>query len=214
MPANKKLKRKPLFPSQMKQIKNNLLFIALIVVLIGAIILAALALHAQRQLHQIQGDLQKNYLRMDALLGISGIKALEPVHYHADWKFYIDNKLQDFFQPSFMELNPAVHMHPGKEQDWVIHVEAKGITLRHFLTTLGITAAQDCLIFQGKEFCEEGNKKIRYYLNGKLERKGSDIEIHDGDKLLVTFGNPSESQLQIQLASVTSFACIQSKNCA
>ncbi len=198
----------------MGQAKKNFLFVALIIVLMGAIIVAALALHAQQQ---AQSDLLKNFKRIDALLGISGLKALEPVHYHADWKFYIDNKLQDFFQPKFMELNPAVHMHPGKEQDWVIHVEAKGITLRHFLTTLGITATQDCLIIQGNEFCEtgarEGNPKIKYYLNGNLEPKGPDMEIQESDKLLVTYGNPSESQLQAQLDSISSYACVQSGNC-
>lgn len=153
------------------------------------------------------------YIRAISFQGLAGIDGIEPQHIHVDWKIYVNNQLIDYYKEQYLEKNRIVHMHPGKNNEWVTHVHNKGITLRHFLTTLGIKANQKCITINETSYCEDNNKRLRYYVNGKINALAPDYLIEDLDKILITYGNQSEAQIKSQLASIGNNACVQSNKC-
>ena len=63
----------------------------------------------------------------------------------------------------------------------------------------------------GNEFCNEGDKTLKFYVNNQSSDIFDDYEFHDLDKVLISYGNETDSQIQTQLASITNKAGSTSK---
>jgi len=199
--------KKPNIPTYFRKCSTNVFYLSIILLLLVFFVNNLI------KNNNLAKDKDIWYTRAIAFQGLAGIDGIEPQHVHADWKIYINNQLVDYYKEQYIEKNRIVHMHPGKNNEWVIHVHNKGITLRHFLTTLGIMADQKCITINETSYCEDNNKRLKYYVNGKINDLAPDYLIEDLDKILITYGNQSESQIKSQLASIGNKACIQSKKC-
>ena len=104
-------------------------------------------------------------------------------------------------------------MHEGATNENVIHVEATGITIRHFFRTIGVELSRKCLVFEGTSYCSSGNSTLKYYVNGVLNEEAPDYYIEDKDKILISYGADSKEGIDKQLNAIGNNACIQSKNC-
>ena len=71
--------------------------------------------------------------------------------------------------------------------------------------SLGGRIARDCLTLD-QTYCNEGNKVLKFYVNGKLNDEVSNYIIKDIDKYLITYGNEDAVAIQKQLDSVTDMA--------
>jgi hypothetical protein len=122
---------------------------------------------------------------------------------------YVNGKQIDFTKPEYQERHPLVHIEDPAITPYLIHKHATGITYGMFFKTIDITLG-DCLNVNGKEFCDANGRTVKYYLNGNIVPDLFHTEIHDLDKVLVSYGAETLPELQAQLASIGDRAKLQS----
>ena len=161
------------------------------------------------------GQLQCN-MDSSSTIGILGSQ-----HIHADWKIYINGKALDdtVLEPLSMDMskmgNPIassfIHLDKGapspeKSSD-VIHMHATGVPLWIFFKSAGMEFNKNCITLENKDqYCNEGNKKLKFYVDGKLNGKFENYVFNDLDKILISYGSEDEEEIQKQLESITDFA--------
>ncbi|MDO8634283.1 MAG: hypothetical protein Q7K34_03240 [archaeon] len=138
-------------------------------------------------------------------------------HEHADFKVILDGKEIDFALPKYMTteeqiLSSFVHLHDGDGK--VLHTHAKGVTLGVFFESLGMKFSKECFVLdRGEQFCNGNGKTLKLFVNGKLNQEFENYEPQDLDRILVTFGDETEDEIEQQINSVSDNACIQSLKC-
>jgi len=139
------------------------------------------------------------------------------VHYHADFAVYLNGEIYNFAQEKYMStenksLSNFAHLHDMNGN--IMHKHALGITLGFFLETLGIKLDGHCLVLDDRtSYCNEGNKELKMYVNGKHNDEFAEYDIQDEDTILLSYGEVSEEELQEQIESVSDEACIYSLTC-
>ena len=85
----------------------------------------------------------------------------------------------------------------------IIQVKKSNITWDDFFRTLPFKLTKDCLITgTGETFCSNNISRLGFYLNRKEDPNALDKVISKGDRLLVTYGNENEQQIQNQLQKI------------
>ncbi|MDP2666453.1 MAG: hypothetical protein Q8P05_03065 [Candidatus Diapherotrites archaeon] len=141
----------------------------------------------------------------------------DPNHTHADFAVYIHNERVDFSQPQYMSTetqkrSPYTHLHDGDGE--VMHIHALGVTLGLFFHTLDMRLTTDCFTLDtGASYCTDETNSLRVYVNGQPIADGMAYQPQDLDQILITFGDESPDEIQVQLDSLTDKACIPSKVC-
>ncbi|MBI4173793.1 MAG: hypothetical protein HY519_03685 [Candidatus Aenigmarchaeota archaeon] len=144
-----------------------------------------------------------------------GSGLLGDVHEHADFLLYLDGQPYDFAQAKYMSaanhsLSNFVHLHDldGK----VIHKHASGITLGFFFQSLGMRFNASCFVLDsGAAYCN--GKHLSMLVNGKKSGAFGDYELNDLDRILISYGNATDTELLQQMAAVTDNACRFSEKC-
>lgn len=135
---------------------------------------------------------------------LSGVGELRSVHLHADVKVYTDGKAIDFSQKKYQLAARFIHFEDGIGD--VIHIHATGLTLSHLFKSLGGELSSNCLVLEGKSNCNDGDKKLKLYVNGQPSTEFDNRVIKDLDKYLISYGSENESEIQKQISSVTNLA--------
>ena len=135
---------------------------------------------------------------------LDGIGPLGSTHQHADVKVYINGKPIDFSQRKYQVTTSFIHFEDGVGD--VVHMHATGLTIGHLFKSLGGGLNINCLTFEGKAYCNDGDKKLKFYANGQPSNDFDNMVIHDMDKYLISYGNENESEIQKQLGSITNLA--------
>ena len=158
------------------------------------------------------GQLQCN-MDSSSTIGILGSQ-----HIHADWKIYIDGKALDFFDKSHMErmrnnqpVSSFIHVDSGapapEKTGDILHMHATGIPLWIFFKSIEMDFNKDCINLENKgKFCSEGNKKLKFFVNGKESSEFENYVFKDLDKILISYGDENEQEIKNQMASITDFA--------
>ena len=149
------------------------------------------------QLNEVQKKNSQLFLLAD-------IGPLRSAHLHADVKVYINKKPIDFSHPKYQLTTSFIHFEEGIGD--VIHTHASGLTVGHMLKSVGMDFSSNCLIAEGEGYCSEGDKKLKFYVNGKLSNEFDNYVIKDLDKYLISYGNESPEEIQQQLNSITNLA--------
>ena len=159
-----------------------------------------------------QLSLQLNELHKDSkdLMLLSGIGKLKSAHNHADVKAYINGKAIDFSQQKYQLAARFIHFEEGVGD--VIHTHATGLAMGHLFKSLGADFNRNCITFEEADYCNDGNKKLRFYVNGKPNSEFDNYIMKDLDKILVSYGAEGEEETQKQLNSVTNLAAKYSAN--
>ena len=158
------------------------------------------------------GELQCN-MGVNSQMGVLGSQ-----HIHADWKIYINGKPLDFSDKSHMErmrsnkpVSSFIHVdsgapEPEKTGD-VLHMHATGIPLWLFFDSIGMEFNKKCITLENKEkLCNEGNKELKFFVNGKQNNEFENYVFNDLDKILISYGEESEGEIKNQLSTITDFA--------
>ena len=134
----------------------------------------------------------------------TGLGAPGSTHIHMDWKVYLNGKAVDVSIPKYQKphINQYTHMEGGDGN--LIHVHATGATFGFFLNSIGLKLDSSCLTMDtGEKYCNEGNKTLKFYLNGKANDQWDKYLLKNLDKILISYGNESEDQIKQQLATIT-----------
>lgn len=155
---------------------------------------------------------QLNELQKDAvdLHMISGIGELRSTHIHADIKVYINGNQIDFSQKKYQLKARFIHFEEGIGD--VVHIHATGMTPGHLFRSLGMDFSNNCIVAEGKSYCNDADKTLKFYANGQANKDFDNRQIKDLDKYLISYGNEDQAQLQKQLDSVTNLAPKYSAN--
>ena len=139
----------------------------------------------------------------------------EKVHEHADFAVFLEGLGFDFTDLKYQSsdenpLDPDAHLHDGNGE--IMHKHRKGITVGYFFKTLGMELTNECFITdEKKEFCNDGNKRLKFIVNGERKDSLADYEFTDLDQILISYGD--EAGVADQQSSVKDEACLYSEKC-
>lgn len=138
----------------------------------------------------------------------STIGILGSAHIHADFKVFVDGKPLDFASRDNYLKSSFIHLEENQnkeEASGVLHINATGVPLWIFFKSLGIDFTSTCLTLQGREFCQDSGKQLRFFVNGVENDQFGNHVVKDLDKILITYGNEGEA-IQEHIKQITDFA--------
>ena len=178
--------------------KKDIFFYAVILILIILLLWQWLSKGVlANQLNKIQ-----NYNNQLQLL--SGIGQLGSAHLHADVKVYINGQSIDFSQRRYQLASSFIHFEDGVGD--VLHTHATGLTIGYMFKSLGMDFNNNCIVFEKENYCNDNDRKLKFYVDGQLNNEFDNRIIHDLDKYLISYGNENEAVIQQQLSSITNLA--------
>jgi len=126
----------------------------------------------------------------------------EEFHIHVDFKVYINDRVIDFSNSMYHLKAKSVHVEDGIGE--LVHVHKEGVTIGDFFETLDIEFNKTCIIIPIEgSYCNVGDKRLSFYVNGIENEEFESYETKDLDKILVSYG---EGDIKEQLDSITSLA--------
>ena len=149
-----------------------------------------------------QANILQNY--NNQLSKLSGIGPLKSTHIHSDIKVYINGQSIDFSQKKYQITTSYIHFEDSLGD--VVHIHSTGLAMNHLFNSLNGDFNSNCLIFEDRTYCNDGNKKLKFYVNGKPNNEFGYYVMKDLDKILVSYGNENESEIQKQMESITNLA--------
>ena len=140
----------------------------------------------------------------------STIGVLGSAHIHADWKMYINGKEIPFSKEEYVMKSSFIHVDSGAPSPEkignVLHMHATGVPLWIFFESIGMKFDKQCLSLDaGKKYCGDDKRALKFYVNGKPQSEYEQYVFHDGDKVLISYGDKDEDMTK-QLQSITDFA--------
>lgn len=132
----------------------------------------------------------------------ANVSTEEKYHTHFDLKVYLNGVAVNFSLAKYQsskdnEFSPDIHFHDGNGK--VVHIHKKGATLGELFNSFKL----DLTKYQN----------LKTYVNGKETSDVQNYVPQDLDRILITSGNLTETQLKVQLDSVSNDACIYSEKC-
>ena len=131
-------------------------------------------------------------------------------HIHADFKVYVYGKPLNFADSKYYMKSSFIHLDDNQNKEdasGVIHMHATGVPLWVFFKSIGMNFDKNCITLENKEkFCNDGDKKLKFFVNGKENNKFENYVFNDLDKILISYGNENQQEIQKQLNSITDFA--------
>lgn len=134
-------------------------------------------------------------------LVIAASSSQDSVDYQAGFAIFTNGFFRIFTASMYHNLSKDVYIQADNPN--ITHVKKRGVTWDDFFKTLPFKLTTDCLITGTKEmFCTNENVSLKFYLNGVKINELLVQEIQEGDRVLITYGNENEEQIQNQLRQV------------
>jgi len=135
-------------------------------------------------------------------------------HIHVDFLVVINGEEVNFNRPEFDYVNPLIHLHiPNFMGDNIIHIESRNATMGDFFSSLGMKLNNTCFVAEENDYCNSQNKTLKMYVNAITSNEFDKYNPKDLDKVLISYGDESKTEIQKQIESVTNLACIFSLQC-
>ncbi|MCY3854049.1 MAG: protein-disulfide isomerase [Thaumarchaeota archaeon] len=136
-----------------------------------------------------------------------GAGKLGDEHIHASILVRIFGDKFDFSLPAYQIKNSWIHFEARDGS--TIHMHSTGVKLGYLFESLGITITENCYIFPDqREFCTNEKYSLKFYINQKKIDSITNYVINENDRILISYGNENESQIQEQLIELESQAII------
>jgi len=96
-------------------------------------------------------------------------------------------------------------MHFEGREGNTLHRHSSGITMGYLFETLGIDLTAECFIFpDGREFCNNEDYSLKFYINHEPVPSILDYVGNEGDRILISYGDETLEQLDEQLEELDS----------
>ncbi len=147
-----------------------------------------------------------------AITNPSQIGALGSTHIHADFAVFLDGQQLTPLPAKYFVRSPYAHVETGPGVGTVIHIHATNVPLSLFFKSLGMDFNSECFkLDTGIQYCNSSDKTLKMYVkhaDGEWEQnfEYEKYTFKDLDKILISFGNESEEQLELQMGNVTDFS--------
>ncbi len=135
------------------------------------------------------------------LNGPSGAGKLGDEHEHAGILVLIHGDKFDFSLPPYQVKSPYIHFEGG--DGITIHRHASGVKLGFLFDNIMMGLTDDCFIFPDKTpihtFCTDDKYSLKFYINHEKVDGIRDYVIEEDDKILISYGNQNQTQIDDQL---------------
>ncbi len=129
------------------------------------------------------------------------------VHIHAGLLTMIYNQMFDYSSPAYQLKSPYIHVE--KDNGETVHMHAANVTMGFFFDSLHIGLTDKCFIFPDKrQFCSDDKYTLKFYINHQQVPSIRNYVFKASDRILISYGNENETQINDQLARVDSFKLI------
>ncbi len=119
----------------------------------------------------------------------STIGVLGSDHIHAHLEIDINGEKISLNNEKYFVKSAFVHVEDGEGAGEMLHIHAKGIPIWLFFKSIGIEFNSSSFIFEGNEYSNNENKKLRFFVNEKENDQFGDYVPKDMDKILILYGN-------------------------
>lgn len=142
----------------------------------------------------------------------------ESAHEHADIAIRVRGQLLDLSAERFQSeaghvLSDYAHLHDGIGT--IVHKHARGVSYGYFLWTIRLPLAHGCMTQpSGLPLCDTDREYWTAIVNGQVEPNLRDREIRDLDRVLLSYGSETPTQLlSVYEETVKDDACLYSETC-
>lgn len=130
--------------------------------------------------------------------GPQGAGPLGSDHAHAAILVKIFGDRFDFSLPAYQIQSSWIHFEG--QDGTTVHKHATGVTLGYLFETLGIGLDDECYVFpDGREFCNNEDYSLKFYINGQEVNDIRDYEISEDDRILISYGDETPEEIESQL---------------
>jgi hypothetical protein len=115
----------------------------------------------------------------------------------ASFAIFTHGTFRVFTAAMYHNLSPDVFIEDSNPN--IIHVKKLGLTWDDFFRTLPFKLTKDCLTTgTGQAFCSNSSGSLKFYLNSTQKPDALSQPINHGDQLLITYGNETDQQIELQ----------------
>ncbi len=133
-----------------------------------------------------------------------GAGPLAGVHIHAGLLTMIYSQMFVYSSPAYQLRSPYIDFE--KDNGQIVHMHAANVTMGFLFNSVHIGLTDKCFIFPDKrEFCSDDKYTLKFYVNHKQVPSINDYVFKNQDKILISYGNENEAQINDQLARLDSF---------
>lgn len=122
-------------------------------------------------------------------------------HVHAVFAIKLNGQAIDFSQQKYQVKSNLIHVE--NLDGTTLHRHATAVPFGEFLKSVKMDISNGCFTNDdGTKFCNEGDKTLKFYVNGQQVNSITDYVVNDNDHLLVLYGNENSEQIQQELAAL------------
>jgi len=125
---------------------------------------------------------------------------LNSAHEHAAFVIKINGTYLDFSKYKYQVKSPYIHVENGIGT--TIHKHAINVPFGEFLRSINMNIDNGCFVSDdGKEYCQNGDMKLRFFLNEKEQPVSSitNYVLSDDDRFLIIYGNETSDMIKSEL---------------
>lgn len=136
-----------------------------------------------------------------------GSGPLGGIHIHAGVLVMIYDQQFDFTSTAYQLKSPYIHFE--KDNGETVHMHAANVTMGFLFGTLKIGLDDKCYTFpDARKFCTNDKYTLKFYVNHHQVPDLANYVFKDNDRMLISYGNENETQINAQLARVDGFKLI------
>ena len=136
-----------------------------------------------------------------------GSGPLGGIHIHAGVLVMIYGQQFDFTSTAYQLKSPYIHFE--KDNGETVHMHAANVTMGFLFGTLKIGLDDKCYTFpDARKFCTNDKYTLKFYVNHHQVPDLANYVFKDQDRMLISYGDENETQINSQLARVDGFKLI------
>jgi len=136
-----------------------------------------------------------------------GSGPLGGIHIHAGVLVMIYGQQFDFTSLAYQLKSPYIHFE--KDNGETVHMHAANVTMGFLFETLKIGLDDKCYTFpDARKFCTNDKYTLKFYINHHQVPDLANYVFKDNDRMLISYGDENETQINSQLARVDGFKLI------
>jgi hypothetical protein len=136
-----------------------------------------------------------------------GAGPLGGIHIHAGLLTMIYGQQFDYSSTAYQIKSPYISFQKGNGE--TVHMMATNVTMGFLFNSVKIGLDDKCFTFPDKRaFCTNDKYTLKFYVNHHEVPNLSNYVFKDQDRMLISYGNENDTQINAQLAKLDGFKLI------
>jgi hypothetical protein len=124
---------------------------------------------------------------------------------YADFAVFINGEQYNFNNSWFVERSPYIYIRAPYYS--LLHMDATNVPLKIFFKSINWDISRDCIKLHTDEiYCTNETHTLKFYVNGERIEDISNYAFSDLDKVLISYGDESEEEIEKQMEKISDYA--------